>query len=255
MVYKRMDLSLDGKTALITGSSKGIGKVIAKTLHAEGCNIVLNGRNKKTLIDSVKEFERSSYCVADVTNPKSCEKLVSHVIKKWKKLDILICNVGNGSSVPPGSETYSEWKRMLDINLFSATNMIEASKKYLEKTNGCIVCISSISGIEVTGAPVTYSTAKAALNAFVKSVSKYLSKNNIRINAVAPGNILFQGSVWEKKFNENPYKVKKMLKENVSLQRLGTPSDVANTVTFLSSPKSSFITGVIFVVDGGQVRS
>ena len=81
-----MDLSLDGKTALITGSSKGIGKVIAKTLHAEGCNIVLNGRNKKTLIDSVKEFERSSYCVADVTNPKSCEKLVSHVIKKWKKL-------------------------------------------------------------------------------------------------------------------------------------------------------------------------
>jgi len=252
--FEIMDLSLQGKTALITGSSKGIGKSIAKTLHDEGCNVVLNGRNKKTLIETIKDFERASYCVADVTQINSCKKLISHTIKNWKKLDILICNVGNGSSSPSGSETISEWKRMFDLNFFSSVNMIHASKKFLEKTNGNIVCISSIAGIESIGASVTYSTAKSALNSYVKNISRPLGKNNIRINAVAPGNIIFSGSIWEKKLAENSNKVKKMLKENVTVQRLGVPTEISHLVAFLSSDRSSFTTGGIFVVDGGQVH-
>lgn len=254
LVFDVMDLYLKGKTALVTGSSKGIGKAIAKSLHDEGCNVVLNGRNKKTLVESIKDLERASYCVADVTKIKSCEKLLSHVIKNWKKLDILICNVGNGSSVSPGSETIMEWKRMFDINFFSSVNMIQTSKKFLEKTNGCIICISSIAGIEIIGAPVTYSTAKSALNSYVKGISKPLAKKNIRINIIAPGNILFPGSIWDKNLKENSKKVKKMLKENVSLQRLGVPNEIANLTTFLSSNRSSFTTGGIFIVDGGQTH-
>ena len=107
----------------------------------------------------------------------------------------------------------------------------------------------------LTGAPVTYSVAKASLNAYVRNISKPLGKLSVRINAVAPGNILFNGSVWDKKLQENETLVKEMLKREVSMERLGKPEEIVNFVIFLSSPLSSFATGQIYVVDGGQVRS
>lgn len=249
-----MDLNLKGKTALITGSSKGIGKAIAMSLHNEGCNVVLNSRNANELNDTVKNFKNASCFVADVTNHESCANLVKHVLEKWGHLDILICNVGSGSSIPPGNENISEWKRVFDINFHSATNMVEAAKEALSKTQGTIVCISSIAGLEVLGAPITYSVAKAALNSYVKSVSKPLAKQGIRINAIAPGNIFFEGSVWEKKLSENPDGVRRMLEEQVALHRFGRPEEIADFVTFLTS-RCTFATGEIFVLDGGQLRS
>jgi len=251
----KMDLRLQGKTALITGSTKGIGKAIAKSLYDEGCNIVINSRHTDDLNNIFEDHRRVSSFTADVTDTSSCIKLINHVIEKWGQLDILICNVGNGSSVPPGNETISEWKRMFDINFFSVTNMIEASAKELAKTHGTIVCISSIAGMEILGAPLTYSAAKSSLNFYVKGISKSLAKYGIRINAVAPGNILFHGSVWEKKSTENPQEVQKMLDEDVPLKRFGQPEEVANMVTFLSSPMCAFVTGSIVVIDGGQLRS
>ena len=249
-----LDLKLKGKTALITGSSKGIGYSIAKSLHEEDCNIVLNGRHTKTLKSASKNFERVSTCVADVRKPNSCLKLVRHVIKTWKNLDILVCNVGSGASVNPGNETVSEWKRMFEINFFSTINIIKASQEFLKKTNGSIICISSIAGMETLGAPLTYSASKAALNNFVKGISVPLAKNGVRINSVAPGNIFFKGSVWEKRMKENPVLVKKMLNEKVSLRRLGRPEEIADFVTFLASPRCDFVTGGIFVIDGGQLK-
>lgn len=251
-----MNLNLDGKTALVTGSSRGIGKAIAISLHNEGCNVVLNGLTLSKLKDTAKDLGKNvSHFVTDVTDPHACEDLVQNVIKQYGSLDILVCNVGNGSSVKPGEESLEEWHRMMNVNLYSATNIIKASTNELVKSKGSIVCISSITGIEaVETAPVTYSSSKAALNAYVRGISRYLAKYGIRINAVAPGNIIFEGSIWEKKTSEDPVFVQKIL-DKVPLKRFGKAEEIADFVSYLASPKADFVTGQIFVVDGGQIRS
>ena len=119
-----------------------------------------------------------------------------------------------------------------------------------------ILCISSICGKEyVKGAPVAYSVAKAALNNFVKFQSEILAERSIRINAIAPGNIIFKGSSWEKKIKNNKKKVEKFIDKNVPLKTFGTTEDVSNMSSFLLSEKSKFITGAVFVIDGGQTKS
>ena len=251
-----MDLELKGKNALITGSSRGIGYAIATLLHKEGCNVTINGRNGETLKTTITSFnERIHGCAADVTSVDDCNTLIKETINKWGSIDILVCNVGSGTSVKPGDENFEEWQRAFLNNFYSAVNVIEAAKNELSKSGGSIVCISSIAGMESSGAPVTYSVAKSALNAYVKNISRPLAKLGIRINAVVPGNIIFEGSVWTKKLSENPQDVEKMLKNEVAMQRFGKPQEIANFVAFLCSEKSSFATGSLFVVDGGQTRS
>ena len=174
---------------------------------------------------------------------------------QWGKIDVLVCNVGSGSSVKPGDENLEEWKKNFDKNFFATTNMIESASDSLAITRGSIVCISSIAGIEIIGAPLTYSAAKSALNLYVRGISRPLAKRGIRINAVAPGNILFKGSVWDKQLSENEFSVTDMLKNKVALGRLGLPEEIANFVIFLASNLASFATGTVYVVDGGQLQS
>lgn len=251
-----MDLGLSGKVALVTGSSRGLGRAIAASLHAEGCRVMLNGRDREALERQVRELGENTACaVADVTDPAACRDLVRETEKRFGRLDILVCNVGSGASVPPGRETPDEWRRVFDLNLASATNAVEAAGELMARQGGAIVCVSSICGLEVLGAPVTYSAAKAALNTYVRGIARPLAGRGIRINAVAPGNLLFKGSVWERKLAENAGAVQAMLDREVSLKRLGSPEEIANFVTFLSSPRASFAAGAVFVVDGGQVRS
>ena len=251
-----MDLELKGKNALVTGSSKGIGYAIATLLHKEGCNVTINGRNNETLKKIITSFkERMHYCAADVTSIDDCNTLIKETISHWGSIDILVCNVGSGTSVNPGDENFEEWQKVFSNNFYSAVNVIEAAKNELSKSGGSIVCISSIAGMESSGAPVTYSVAKTALNTYVKNISRPLAKLGIRINAVVPGNIIFESSVWTKKLSENPQDVEKMLKNEVAMQRFGKPQEIANFVVFLCSEKSSFATGSLFVVDGGQTRS
>ena len=161
-----MQLDLSGKSALVTGSSKGIGRAIAEVLHGEGCHVALNGRNSADLATATTQLAGTIGVVGDVTRPADARRVISEVVSAFGHLDILVCNVGSGRSVPPGSETADEWQRVFALNLWSTTNTVEAAKEALLKTQGVIVCISSICGLEVRpGAPVTYSAAKAALHA------------------------------------------------------------------------------------------
>jgi 3-oxoacyl-[acyl-carrier protein] reductase len=187
--------------------------------------------------------------------PEQARGVVEKVLAAFGKLDVLVCNVGSGRSVPPGAETNEEWLRVFELNLWSTTNMVEAGRDALATSGGTIVCISSVCGHElVPGAPLTYSAAKAALNAYVRGMARPLGKDGVRINAVAPGNILFEHSVWHRKLNENAAAVEQMLARDVALAKLGTPQDVANLALWLASSAASFCTGSVFVTDGGQVH-
>jgi NAD(P)-dependent dehydrogenase (short-subunit alcohol dehydrogenase family) len=251
-----MELSLIGKRVLITGSSRGIGLAIAKAFIAEGSAVVINARSEQSLECALAELPGCFGVSADVTKVEEAERLVHEARKLLNGLDVLICNAGSGSSVPPGTETYDEWQRVLALNFFSATNMVESSRTALAESNGAIVCISSICGVEIIpGAPVTYSVAKAALNTYVKGISRPLAKDGVRINAIAPGNILFEGSSWERKEKENTEAVRKMLATDVPLGRFGSAEEIAELVIWLASDKSAFTTGVVWELDGGQTRS
>jgi len=257
-IETKLPLSFESKSVLVTGSSSGIGRAIAEAFLAEGAEVAFNGRNADYL-ESVVAAQTIGHAIAvcgDVSKPDQSSILVEKVMAAFGKIDVLVCNVGSGRSVPPGSETHEEWLRVFELNLWSTTNMVEAAKDVLAKSRGVIVCISSICGQElVPGVPLTYSTAKAALNAYVCGIARPLGKVGVRINAVAPGNILFNGSVWQSKLNDDCAEVAQMLDRDVSLAKLGTPDDVANLALWLASSAASFCTGSIFVTDGGQVHN
>lgn len=253
-----MQLNLQGKSVLVTGSSRGIGLCIAEAFLAEGAEVAFNSRNGDDLKHVVaKQVGGRSIAVdGDVSNVVEADNVIKRVLAAFGKLDILICNVGNGNSVLSGTESHEEWLRIFKINLWSTTNIVEAGRPALASSQGAIVCISSICGQElIPGAPLTYSVAKAALNAYIRGIAHPLGKEGVRINGIAPGNILFDGSVWQRKLKEDAVAVKQMLSRDVALAKLGTPQEVANLAIWLASPAASFCTGSIFVADGGQVRN
>jgi len=238
----------------ISGSTAGIGLGIARTFKTEGCQVAVNGRDLGR-VHSVAQEIGALAVPADVSTPDGCQAVAEVLAAEWDKIDVLICNAGSGRSVPPGEETPDEWERMLRLNLFSVTNLVRVCEDLFSEEGGSIVCISSICGLETLGAPLAYSSAKAALHSYVAGAARPLARKNIRINAVAPGNIFFEGGTWDRKSNEDPAAIREMLARDVPMQRFGTVNDVAAAVSFLSSTKASFITGSILVVDGGQSRS
>ena len=262
-----MELKLNNQTALITGSSKGIGRGIAEEFLKEEAIVYVTGKKDKTVENTSSEFSKLygngkvQQFVGDLGNPKILIDLKEKIVKETEGLVHIICNIGSGSSVPPLCEDISEFQRMLDINLLNAVGVVNQLFPLLEKSVSkvgyfpSITFIGSICGVEALGCPVAYASAKSALISYAKNISIPLGKKGIRVNTITPGNIMFPGSTWEKKIKEDKNNVEKMLKDEVPLQCFGSVQDIASTVVFLASEKAKFVNGANWVIDGGQTRS
>ena len=245
------------KIALVTGSSKGIGLSIAKLLDKKGIKVILNSRGpiNKNII---KKFHNNPiHFKFDITNSIKLENSFKKIKKKYGNLDYLICNVGYSSTPKKKQFDILEWKNIFEKNFFSTLSTIFIFRKIFNKIEDKkkIICISSVSGTYVSEAPTSYAIAKAALNNFVKHASKLLTRENIVLNCVAPGNIFFKGGVWDKNLKKNKSYFKKYITSEVPEKRLGTPQEVAELVSYLCSENSSFINGSVINIDGGQCKS
>ena len=254
-----MDLDLNNKVVLITASGQGLGKGITEEFLREGAKVIITDINEERLIDTVDEFEKkfgNANCfgfLGDLTNNTVISNCINESVKKFGKIDILISNMGSGRGSIEWNISDEDWKNMIELNFEGArkiTNNIVPL--FINKGGGNIVYISSIAGIEVIGAPIHYSVAKASLIAFSKNLSKKLAQHGVRVNVVSPGNIFFENGTWDIKMKKDPQLVTKMLKEKVPLNCFATPHDIANVVLFLSSDRAKFITGANIVADGGQ---
>ena len=231
---------------LVTGSSKGIGLSIARKFKKEKWAVIQNSRNEIS-----KDFLIGDTCIfADVTKSDEVISLMKQIKDTYGHLDAIVCNVGSGKNID-SSNSQERWNYFIKVNLFSATNIVDHALPLLE--NSSVTVISSICGNSaINGAPVEYSTAKAALNQYVKVMAKKYAEKEIRFNAVSPGNVIFDGSQWEEKLKSDEKNTNDYIKKNVPMGKFIEPQDVAEMVYYLSSKNSRFITGQNFVIDGGQ---
>lgn len=257
-----MDLLLKDKIALVTGSSKGLGYASARALVDEGCRVCLCARGEEQLLKAGAELasvarasDRVTAVRADLTTRAGAESAVAHAVSVFGGLDIVINNVGRAAGTDIVSTTDEEWQAAFDETLFPAVRVSRLAVPHLRRRGGgAIIMIASIWGRE-SGGRMTYNAVKAAEISLAKAMAQQLAKDNIRVNSVAPGSILFEGGSWWKRQQQDPEAIADMLKRELPFGRFGRPEEVGSVVAFLASNRASWISGACITVDGCQSRS
>jgi 3-oxoacyl-[acyl-carrier protein] reductase len=251
-----MLINLKNKISLITGAGRGIGEGICIDLAKAGSKIIAVSRNNKNLKQLKKKLYGSDhlFLVCDLEKKNSLKKVFSF-LKKYKiKPDIVVNNVGGNLGYTDPLAPVSDFEKVfhlnfnltVEINRFVIPNMIK--KKW-----GRIINISSISALENQGPP-SYCAAKAALNAYTRSLGRYISKDNVIMTTVMPGAIMTKGGYWDLKSKNDKKHVAKYLQDRMAIKRFGNVSEISGFVVFLASDHASFCPGSGFLVDGGQGR-
>jgi 3-oxoacyl-[acyl-carrier protein] reductase len=257
-----MDLQLKDKVAIVTGSTRGLGFSIAKALLAEGCNVTICARGEERIAHAVAELrelpggtERVLAIQADVSTDKGVADVLSRTVETFGGLDILVNNVGLGRGTTIVDTTDAEWREAIDQTLFPAIRASRLAVPFMRRRGGgSIVMIASIWGRE-SGGRMTYNAVKAAEISLAKSLAQQLARDNIRVNSVAPGSILFPGGSWDRRQKEDPAGIADFVLRELPFGRFGRPEEVGAVVAFLVSPRASWISGASVPVDGCQSRS
>ena len=256
-----MDLGLHGQVVFVAGSSRGIGKGMAAVFLDEGARVVITGRDSAA-VDSAREElstgrpERVLSFAGDLSQPAVVQEANRRVLAHWGGVDALICNIGSGTAQNGWQLPAAEWDRVFRVNLWASIGLIETFlPAMVQARRGNVIFVSSIAGLESLGAPLPYGAAKAAIEHYSKDLARRVGKHGVRVNTVAPGNILFPGGTWQKKLDTDSARVMSMITAEVPLARFGTPEEIGSAAAFLASERAAFITGACLVADGGQTRA
>jgi len=243
---------LQGKTAFITGGTRGIGKQIVLTFAQQGANVVFTGsQENEAAREMVKEIEKQGgkalFLAYNVADYQAAESAIKKATETFGTIDILVNNAGITRDTLLMRMTEADWDLVMNVNVKSVFNHVKAIQSYfLKQRKGSIINVSSVVGISGNAGQANYAASKAAIIGFSKSVAKELGSRNIRCNVIAPGFI--ETDMTQALSQE----VKEAYFKTISLRRGGQPEDVANTALFLASDLSAYITGQVIICDGGM---
>ncbi len=254
-----MDLGLQGKVALITGASRGVGKAIAVTLASEGCRLALVARGRKTLEETAAELWSGGIevlpIVADLMVAQDIEIVVQETMQQFGRIDILVHNAGGAKGQTIFDTSDEDWQDALALNVLALSRLAKLVAPMMShQGGGRIIAISSIFGRE-TGGRTAYNALKAASISLTKSLARQFAPDNILVNSIAPGSLLFPGSSWDRRKQADPERIAAFVKSELPLGRFGTPEEIASVVAFLASPLASLISGACIPVDGSESHS
>ncbi|GER83448.1 MAG: SDR family oxidoreductase [Thermogemmatispora sp.] len=254
-----MDLGLEEKVAIVTGASRGVGKAIARALGAEGCRLAIIARGRKALEETAEELRGAGVEVltiaADLMIPQNIERSVQDVMDRYGRIDILVHNAGGARGQTIFDTSDEDWHDALALNVLALSHFARLVAPIMSRQGGGrIIAISSIFGRESGGRPA-YNALKAASISLTKSLARQFAPNNILVNSVAPGSLLFPGSSWDRRRQADPESIEAFVKSELPLGRFGTPEEVAAVVVFLASSAASLVSGACIPVDGAQSRS
>jgi 3-oxoacyl-[acyl-carrier protein] reductase len=254
-----MELGLTGKIVLITGASRGIGRAIAAAFASEGCHLAIAARGQEALESAAQELRTQGVQVlavpVDLTRAEDCKLLVAQTLQRFGRIDVLVQNAGGASGAGFLDTTDEQWTQAVNLNIMATARLCRlVIPPMREQGGGSIITISSIYGREAGGRAV-YNATKAAVISLTKALSREFARDNIRVNSIAPGSILFPGSSWDRRRLADPPAIAAFVNDELPLGRFGRPEEVASAVVFLASEQASLIDGTCLNVDGGQSRS